>query len=494
MSQPLDTLIIGAGTAGLAALREVRKRTDRYLIVNEGPWGTTCARVGCMPSKALIEAANAFHRRHAFEAFGLRGAEGLTADIAAVLQRVRALRDQFVAGALQATDTLGAARMAGRATVLGPNAVDIDGTPYATRSIIIATGSRPRVPDAWLAFGDRILTTDTLFEQPTLGPRVAVIGMGVIGVEIAQALARLGIEVAAFTTGNTLAGLKDPALNAELAAVLKEEMLLHTGAPAELREVPGGIEVSSGPNRVVVDQVIAAMGRVPNIEHLGLETLGVPLNPRGMPAVNPQTQQIGDLPVFLAGDANTHAPLLHEAADEGHIAGINAMACALTPAAEPAAAPAAAPAATPTPTRFQRRTPLAIVFCDPQVAMVGKRLADLDSAHTVTGTVRFTNQGRARAAQRNRGALHVYADRATGRLQGAEMCAPAAEHLAHLLALAVQQKLTVHDLLGMPFYHPVLEEGLRTALRDAARQLADAANAPESDLASCPALGVPALE
>ena len=493
MSQPLDTLIIGAGTAGLAALREVRKRTDRYLIVNEGPWGTTCARVGCMPSKALIEAANAFHRRHAFETFGLRGAEGLTADIAAVLQRVRALRDQFVAGALQATDTLGAARMAGRATVLGPNAVDIDGTPYATRSIIIATGSRPRVPDEWLAFGDRILTTDTLFEQPTLGPRVAVIGMGVIGVEIAQALARLGIEVAAFTTGNTLAGLKDPTLNAELAAVLKQEMLLHTGAPAELREVPGGIEVSSGPNRVVVDQVIAAMGRMPNIEHLGLETLGVPLNPRGMPAVNPQTQQIGDLPVFLAGDANTHAPLLHEAADEGHIAGINAMACALTPAAAPAAAPAAIPT-PPTPTRFQRRTPLAIVFCDPQVAMVGKRLADLDSAHTVTGTVRFTNQGRARAAQRNRGALHVYADRATGRLQGAEMCAPEGEHLAHLLALAVQQKLTVHDLLGMPFYHPVLEEGLRTALRDAARQLADAANAPESDLASCPALGVPALE
>ena len=493
MSQPLDTLIIGAGTAGLAALREVRKRTDRYLIVNEGPWGTTCARVGCMPSKALIEAANAFHRRHAFEAFGLRGAQGLSADIAAVLQRVRALRDQFVAGALQATDTLGAARMAGRATVLGPNAVDLDGTPYATRSIIIATGSRPRVPDAWLAFGDRILTTDTLFEQPTLGPRVAVIGMGVIGVEIAQALARLGIEVAAFTTGNTLAGLKDPALNAELAAVLKEEMLLHTGAPAELREVAGGIEVSSGPNRVVVDQVIAAMGRVPNIEHLGLETLGVPLNPRGMPAVNPQTQQIGDLPVFLAGDANAQVPLLHEAADEGHIAGINAMACALTPAAAPAAAPAAIPT-PPTPTRFQRRTPLAIVFCDPQVAMVGKRLSDLDSAHTVTGTVRFTNQGRARAAQRNRGALHVYADRATGRLQGAEMCAPAAEHLAHLLALAVQQKLTVHQLLGMPFYHPVLEEGLRTALRDAARQLADAANAPESDLASCPAIGVPALE
>ena len=471
MSAPLDTIIIGAGTAGLAALREVRKRTDRYLIVNEGPWGTTCARVGCMPSKALIEAANAFHRRHTFDEFGLRGGEGLAADIPAVLQRVRALRDDFVKGALEATEDLGGHALSGRATLLGPHSVDIDGTAHATRSIVIATGSRPSVPEEWLAFGDRMLTTDTLFEQPTLGPRIAVVGMGVIGVEIAQALARLGLEVAAFTTGHTLAGLHDPAINAELTALLKQEMVLHTGAKAELREVPGGIEVRSGSNRVVVDQVVAAMGRTPNVEHLGLDTLGVPLDPRGLPAVDPRTLQVGGLPVFLAGDANAQTPLLHEAADEGHIAGMNALAAA--------------------PTRFVRRTPLSIVFADPQVAAVGQRLRDMEPAHTVTGTVGFGKQGRARAAQRNQGRLNVYAHAGTGRLLGAELCAPGGEHLAHLLALAVQQKLTVHDLLGMPFYHPVLEEGLRTALRDAARQLPKAS---DSDLAACTAIGVPALE
>ena len=99
MGAPLDTIIIGAGTAGLAALREVRKRTDRYLIVNDGPWGTTCARVGCMPPKMLIEAANVFHRRHVWNELGLRGATALVADLPAVLQRVRALRDELVAGA-----------------------------------------------------------------------------------------------------------------------------------------------------------------------------------------------------------------------------------------------------------------------------------------------------------------------------------------------------------------------------------------------------------
>ncbi|MCE1193090.1 MAG: dihydrolipoyl dehydrogenase [Acidovorax sp.] len=473
MSAPtLDTLIIGAGTAGLAALREVRKRSARFLLVNEGPWGTTCARVGCMPSKALIEAANALHRRHQLQDLGLRGGDALEADIPAVLQRIRDLRDDFVAGALRATDALPShQRVAGRATLLGPNAVDIDGTVHATRSIIVATGSRPKVPEEWLAFGDRILTTDTLFEQPTLGPRVAVIGMGPLGVEISQALARLGLEVAAFTTAPELAGLSDTQVNGALVAALKKEMVLHTGAAAELREVAGGIEVRSGPNRVVVDQVVAALGRVPNTEGLGLETLGLPLDAHGLPEVNPQTLQIGDLPVFLAGDANAQTPLLHEAADEGHIAGMNALAGS--------------------PGAFRRRTPLSIVFSDPQVAQVGKRLAELEPGRTVTGTVDFKDQGRARAALHHHGRLHLAADASTARLLGAEMCAPHGEHLAHLLALAIQQGLTVHDLLGMPFYHPTYEEGLRTALRDAARQLP---SAPESDLASCASIGVAALE
>jgi dihydrolipoamide dehydrogenase len=195
------------------------------------------------------------------------------------------------------------------------------------------------------------------------------------------------------------------------------------------------------------------------------------LNERGLPPVDRHTLQVGALRVFMPGDANTQVPLLHEAADDGHIAGMNALA--------------------DVPARFHRRTALSIVFCDPQVATVGQALADLDAAATVTGTVDFTRQGRARAALYNQGSLRVHADRTTGRLRGAEVCAPHGEHLAHLLALAVQQELTVHDLLGLPFYHPTLEEGLRTALRDAARQLPDTG---QSDLATCGALGVSALE
>ena len=183
------------------------------------------------------------------------------------------------------------------------------------------------------------------------------------------------------------------------------------------------------------------------------------------------TLQVADLPVFLAGDSNNQAPLLHEAADEGHIAGINAT--------------------RPDVACFDRRTPLGIVFADPNVAMVGRRFEDLGSSGVLAGEVRFERQGRARAGQHDHGILRVYAERDSGRLLGAEMCAPAGEHMVHLLALAIDRSLTVHELLRMPIYHPVLEEGLRTALRELASQLPAR---EESDLAACGALGAEALE
>jgi len=477
---PLDALIVGAGSAGLAALREVRKHTDHFLMINAGPYGTTCARVGCMPSKLLIEAANAYHRRHAFGAFGITGSSALAADIPAVLRRVRELRDAFVAGTVELTDALGNQSIAGRARLLGPGQVQVNGHTYRAQKIILAPGSHPVLPKPWQALReqlgqDRILTTDTLFDQTTLGPRMAVIGMGPVGTEMAQALARLGIEVHGYATKDLLAGLSDPAINQGLRQALESELTLHIGSEATLQAATdGAIEVRANGYCTVVDQVLVAIGRRPNLQGLGLDTLGVALDKHGMPPVNPHTMQVGDLPVYLAGDANNQHPLLHEAVDEGHMAGIHAM------AAQPQC--------------FARRTPLAIVFSEPNAAVVGQShsaLQEQSGLQFVTGSVDFARQGRARAAQRNAGRLHVYAAQATGQLLGAELCAPAGEHLAHLLALAISQKMTVGALLGMPFYHPVLEEGLRTALRDAARQLSVAS---ASDLAHCGPIGAPALD
>ncbi|NBQ69245.1 MAG: dihydrolipoyl dehydrogenase, partial [Nitrosomonadaceae bacterium] len=233
MNEILDVIIVGAGSAGLAALREVRKYTQRFVIINDGPWGTVCARVGCMPSKTLIEAANAFQRRGTFEEFGIRGGDRLTLDISAVLRRVRRLRDDFVASTVKTTEELGERAISGRVHLLAPDRLEVNGTELRAHKIIIATGSRPVVPASWNGLGNRLLTTDTLFEQETLPARMAVVGMGPIGAEMAQALSRLGIQVVAFG-GKAIAGLTDPQVIAVAADLFKKEFPLHMGEKAEL--------------------------------------------------------------------------------------------------------------------------------------------------------------------------------------------------------------------------------------------------------------------
>lgn len=467
----VDVAIVGAGTAGLAALREVRDRTDSFVLVNAGPYGTTCARVGCMPSKSLIAVANAYHARTKLEEFGIRGGSRLRADVPAVLRRVRSLRDHFVSGVLKATEDLGARNIAGHARLEGATRLIVGERVIQARQIVLAPGSSPIMPKPWRALGDRILTSDRLFDEEDLPHRIGVIGLGPLGVEIAQALARLGLEIYGFDGSKTIAGISDERVAHAARDNLAKEFAIHLNTRVELSGAGDGIEIRWNSESVVVDKVIAAVGRRPNVDGLGLETLGVPLDTRGMPEVDPTTMRIGATSVFLAGDANGDKPLLHEAADEGHIAGLNAT-------------------SDDTP-HLSRRTPLSVVFCDPEIASVGRRAKDLDPEATLIGEVSFARQGRARIMQENRGLLRLYAAPGAGRLLGAEMAIPAAEHMAHLLALAIGQGLTVHDLLRMPFYHPTLEEGLRTALRTIARQLPLGGR---SDLARCGSLGAEALD
>jgi len=408
MTKSYDVAIIGAGSSGLSALRVVRKQTDNFVLINHGSYGTTCARVGCMPSKALIEAANAFHLRKTLAAFGVSEAERLAVDIPAVLRRVRRLRDGFVAGMLNITDEAKDRSIAGRARFLEPQVLEVGDRRVHAKNIIIATGSRPVVPGGWDGFGPRMLTSDDLFEQETLPSRMAVIGMGGLGCEIAQALSRLGIEITGFDTADHIAGLSDSQVNSQAVALLRAEFTMHLGQAAEPAIEGERIRVRAGNASVVVDKVLVALGRRPNVDQMGLENLGVELDARGVPPFDSNTMQIAGLPVYIAGDANRHLPLLHEALDEGYIAGYNAM------RSEPAC--------------FERRAPLAIVFADPGIAVVGQRYEELNKDEIVIGEVDFSNQGRARMSEVNHGLLRVYADKSSGCLLGAEMCAPQGEH------------------------------------------------------------------
>jgi dihydrolipoamide dehydrogenase len=450
--------ILGAGTAGLTALGVVRKHTDDFVIVNDGPYGTTCARVGCMPSKALIHIANDYHRRSTFDAVGIRGGDGLRMDVGAALAWVRSYRDARVAPNLRPTDRVGERNVPGRASFEAPDVLRIaraDGGEERIRAeaVIVATGSSPIVPAAWRSFGDRILTTDTLFEQRDLPGRIAVVGLGAIGLEMGQALARLGLEVSAFELRDSVAALTDPELQAEAARLFAEEFALHLGHGVEIHAAGDALRVVAGEHEATVDAVLAALGRAPNVTDLGLERLGLPLDARGLPPFDPHTAQVGDLPIYIAGDVDADRVVMHEASDEGFLAAWNAV---------------------HGPTRFRRRTPLTIAFTDPEIAMVGLPYAALPEG-SVRASHDFSRQSRALAMRSAAGRLELYAEPGSGRLLGAELMTPHGEHLAHLLALAIERELSVAEILTMPVYHPVLEEGLRSALRSLAKKAYDEA-------------------
>ena len=456
-----DVAIIGAGTAGMSAYRAALEHTPRVLVIESGVYGTTCARVGCMPSKLLIAAAEAAHAVAGAPRFGVM-AEPAAIDGRAVMARVRSERDRFVGFVVDAVQRWPAEhRLMGHARFLSDHCLQVSQTQVRAKRVVIATGSRPHMPAAWReALGDRLIVNDDVFDWTDLPRSVAVVGAGVIGLELAQALHRLGVRVRLYGRSARVGPLTDPALQALARQVFAAELPLSVDlAQFEPRREGDRVIVrATGRDGSVheedFDWLLAATGRRPNIDQLGLENTTLPLDAKGIPVHSRRSAQVADRPVFIAGDANEDRPLLHEAADEGRIAGDNA-------------------GRFPDVRMRPRRAPLAVVFSEPQMALAGASHAELLASGIAfeTGNVSFEDQGRSRVMGRNLGALQVYAEAGTGRFLGAEMLGPAAEHIGHLLAWSVQRGDTVQQMLDSPFYHPVIEEGLRTALRQLQRAL-----------------------
>lgn len=453
MSQTVDVAIIGAGTAGLTAFRQVRQITPNVVLINDGPYGTTCARVGCMPSKVLIEVAKKFARRKHFEQFGIQGSDHLTINRQQVMQHVRNLRDWFVARVMDSVDKIGEKNIPGRAHFIEPQVLEVNGETIYAQKVVIATGSRPIVPLDWYSFGDQVITTDQFFELVDLPDSIAIIGLGAIGSEIGQSLARLGVKVVGIEQQTQVCGLTDLAVNQIAINEFSQEFELWLGTSAQLSKTDSGrIKVTTTDGRsIIVDKVLAALGRRPNIDNLGLEVFGVDLSQGLNQLINPNTMQLGDLPLFVAGDVASLRPILHEVADEGAIAGYNA--------------------ARATVTAFKRRVPFRIAFTDPQIVIVGATFAELAGQDIVIGERSFVVQGRTKVMARTHGHLRIYADRHSGRLLGSEMMVPDGEYVGHFLALAMEKAMTVQDIMLTPFYHPTVMEGLENALSAIEAQL-----------------------
>lgn len=454
-----DIIIIGAGTAGQAAYKEAIKHTSNILIVNHGTWDTTCARVGCMPSKVLISVANQLHDAQSLDQIGIT--THLHLDSKKIMLHVQKLRNKFTQAALKDVARWDSAhKISGQAHFIDVQTIEINQQRYQARSFILAVGSTPSFDLQWRQeLGQKLITSDEVFELEQLPQSIAVIGSGVIALELAQALQRLGVKTTIFARSRKVGTLTSPLLQKMAQELLSQEIdIKFEVLPTQVRNSKDGVQIvyqeHGQEHNLVADYLLVATGRRTLLNTLRLENIDAQFTDLKNLPVHPETKQLAHYPIFIVGDAHTNTPIQHEAAHEGRSAVLNCLNLKQIK-------------------NIRNLTPIGIVFCEPEMAIVGLSFKQLESDKIpfVTGYVSYAQQGRAQVLGKNYGALEVYIHAESRKILGAELLMTSAEHLAHLLCWMIAEDLTLDHLLAKPFYHPTLEEGLRTALKHARRQL-----------------------
>ena len=430
----VDLAVVGAGSAGFSAAITAAKEGASVALVEHGTIGGTCVNVGCVPSKTMIRAAEALHAARAAGRFpGLAGEASVTdwsALVGAKDDLVGTLRKRKYVDLL--ADYPSVTYREARAS-LGDGGLLLDGgNPLRAGRIIIATGSRPSVPDVPGIVDVPVLDSTgalALDEQPR---SMIVMGGGYVGCELAQMFARLGTEVTLVTRSRLLLEA-EPEIAAALTDALRGEGITVLTDLAYERIAPDGdsamltIRTEDGPRTVRAARVVAATGRRPNSDGMGLEGAGVALGPRGGIAVDDRlrTTRPG---TYAAGDVTGRDPFVYMAAYGAKLAALNALngdAHAYSNEAMPW-----------------------VVFTDPQVAGVGltEAAAKARGLDVRTSVVPLTQVPRALAARDTRGLVKLVAERGSDRILGAQIAAPEGADSIQTIVMAIKAGMTAKAL------------------------------------------------
>ncbi len=447
-----DVVIVGGGSAGFAAAIRAAEEGANVLLVNQGPIGGTCVNVGCVPSKALIRALEAYHRAGECRYEGVH-----TAPAALHWHRVIAHKDALVETLRQAkyVDVLDAypqiTYLEGQARLVEGPQVEVNGQRYAAAKVILATGARPWAPPIPGLAEAGYLTSTTAMELKTLPRSLIVLGGNAIGLELAQVFARAGVAVTVIELLDRIAPFEDEAISTALADYLAAEgMTLVTGATTQqvTRDAEGyrlHVRLANGEERTfTAEQLLVATGRRPNTETLGLETVGVTLDRRGAIEIN-EYAQTSHPDIYAAGDCTSLPQFVYVAAHSGTVAAENAL--------------------------LGNHRPLdvallpRVTFTDPQVAAAGltETQAREEGYDVKVSVLSLDHVPRALAARDTRGLIKLVADRATDRLLGAHVLAADAGEVIQIAVVAMKANMTVRQLADMLFPYLTLAEGLKLA-------------------------------
>ncbi|MGH7737916.1 MAG: dihydrolipoyl dehydrogenase family protein [Candidatus Tyrphobacter sp.] len=438
-----DVVVVGAGSGGYAAARTARALGASVALVDEGPLGGLCILRGCMPSKTLIASSDAAYDARESSALGVR-VDKVEIDMPFVAARKRGLVRCFAEYRIDGIRTF--PLYEGRASFLSPHALRVEpDTVVEAKSFIIATGSvvAPASVPGLAEAG--YLDSDAVLDLERIPHSVVVLGGGYTACELGQFLSRMGAHVT-IVVRSTLLSHSDEDVSATLAAEFaKEGIEVVTGARVERveRNAQGRVvhvAIAGVDRAIAAEEIFYALGRVPNVRGLNLETAGVTYGPgRGIGVDATLRTSVPN--IFAIGDVTAEFLLVHVAIYQGEVAARNAV---LEEHERP----------------DYRVYSAHTVFCDPQVARVGKSERALKSAGTpyVVGKYEFAEHGKAMCLGKTKGFVKIMAASPGGEILGATVVGAQASELIHEMIVAMHYRATVQEFMRIPHLHPTLAE------------------------------------
>ncbi len=451
LAEGIDLLVVGGGPGGYAAALHAARLGRRVVLVDRDGsdgLGGTCLRVGCIPSKALIELAETRHRARAFTAAGL-DAGALTVD----LERFQIWKGGIVLGLSKGVESLlrrrGVRIFSGVVTFNKPDRAAVatpDGnvTFFEFRDAVVATGSVPVGLAALPRDGERVLDSSDALALKEVPARLAVVGAGYIGVELGTAFAKLGSQVTIIESRDGVLPAMDPVIGRLVLRSLRGlgvEVLVRTDA---VRLEAGGLVVRTGGDErtVPTERVVVAVGRRPNTNDLGLQTTGARLGGDG--TVQVDSSRLATRRIAAIGDITAGPALAHKATAEAEVAvdALSGRRASFNPAAVPE-----------------------VVFSDPEVAVVGLTEEQARAAGMDVTAAQFplSASGRAATMAATAGFARLVIDRDQDAVVGVILVGPHVSELAAEATLAVEMGASPEDLAGTIHPHPSISESLREA-------------------------------
>jgi len=451
-----NLVVIGAGTAGLICAAGAAWLGAKVALIERHLMGGDCLNTGCVPSKALIRTARAVHDASTAEEFGVLGGEAIGLDFNVAMQRMRQLRADISQhdSATRFRDELGVDVFIGEGRFSGPDSIEVDAKTLRFKKAAICSGARASAPPIPGLSEAGYLTNETVFSLTDLPPRLAVIGAGPIGCELAQTFSRFGSKVTLIELSTTILGREDRGAAGILqTAFIREGIDLQLGVKILRIEKQDNTKVvylerDGQQIEVATDEILVGVGRTPNTEGLGLQTAGVMFDTNGV-KVNDRLQTSNPA-VYAAGDICSAHKFTHLADAQARILLANALFKGR-----------------------QKSSDLIVPWCtytDPEIAHVGMYEQDAEAVgiSVTTLTIPLAEVDRAVLDGETEGFARVHLQKGTDRILGATIVARHAGEMINEFSLAITNKLGLGAIARAIHPYPTQAEAIK--------KLADAYN------------------